>query len=63
MKVNQENTKLVELKRSRVNSDEVARTFYDGKMESGFEKPTNYEEWSKSLELARTLTPISTVAC
>ena len=23
-------------------------------MERGFEKPTNYEEWSKSLELART---------
>ena len=42
-----------ELCRSLSNSREL---FYDGKMGRGFENPMNYEEWSKSLEVARTLT-------
>ena len=46
--------KSVELARSLVNSREL---FHNGKMESGFEKPMKYEEWSKSIKLDRTLTP------
>jgi hypothetical protein len=54
----------LELTRTHSNSLELARThsksrelFYDGKMECGVKNPMKYEEWSKSLELARTLTP------
>ena len=43
-----EKTKSFEVARTRVNSGEL---FNAGKMESGREKPLNYEEWSKSLEL------------
>ena len=67
MKTDHENTKtrkfestkkrksnLIELARTRVKSRELS---YDGKIDIGFESPMNYEEWSKSRELARTLIP------
>jgi hypothetical protein len=43
-----------ELDRTRPNCVELERA---EKMEIGFEKPMNYEEWLKSIELDRTLTP------
>ena len=52
---------MIELARSRVNSGELARTFYERKMGNRFENPMNYVEWSKSVELARTLTPNSSL--
>ena len=59
-----------ELDRSGSNSGEVARSqvnsgelFNDRKTETGRKKPMNYEEWSKSRELTRTLTSNFSVAC
>ena len=43
-----------ELARSRANSGEL---FNDTNTGNGRKKTMNYEEWSKSRELARTLTP------
>ena len=45
------NVRKYELNRSRANSGEL---FNDEKMANGRRKPMNYEEWSKSRELART---------
>ena len=55
---------LIEVGRSRSNSIEVGRTASNSvelehaeKREYDRENPMNYEEWSKSIELDRTLTP------
>ena len=44
-------TNSVEVARTQVNSREL---FNGGKSGNGRQKPDNYEEWSKSLEVART---------
>ena len=51
-------TNSIEVARTLVNSREVARTrvnfFMTKKTPNDRRKPMNYEEWSKSCELART---------
>ena len=54
MKIRKHEEEKVEVARTRVKSRELS---YDGKIDFGFENPINYEGWSKSRELARTLIP------